>query len=101
MSKELESLEQLKRAYMFFQHMPNESVMRDNEREMFGGIKTAIEQKEKLEKVWEIVKKHGLAAISFADEFDDFETYADYLEYEGVEPILTKEEFNLIKEMLK
>lgn len=56
---------------------------------------------EKLEKVWEIVKKYGLQHCDYAISFSNYESYKEEWRFDNAKKHLTKTEFNLLKKILE
>lgn len=102
MNTELEALENIRKVGVKINDI---SVYYDFEDDI-ETIKFAIERKEKLEKVWEIVKTKKVD-FRLLKKCDDINTYNYlYAQRYGYEPDymdnqLTETEFNLLKEMLK
>lgn len=103
MSEELKALERIKEELTCELIEENNKIEVDCEEEL-DILKSALERKEKLEKVWEIVKKCQLDVNIFIQLFikNDY-NYAYYcINWDKFShEFLTETEFNLLKEMLK
>lgn len=63
-------------------------------------IKQELITKSKKELAWEIVVKYGFMHIHFAMQCKNYDIYLGNMKYSNIKEYLTKEEFNLLKEML-